>query len=353
MKNTLLPILIAGLASYSVSANDGTAHKSDDFPDKAVNHKEHSQCSFKQQASEWIDNLRSSTHGGLCNSIRWIDGLFGNEHEFNDEDFRGKVSIGFRQDEDHGLDPRLRVKLRTKLPNVSNRFNAFVGRVEEDSFISNTEVDKNQLNTVGLRSVDDDDPEWLVGIGYRNPNKRDNGFDFSIGAKLSSGLNPYAKLAHRYVYSPDVKNFWKSTQTLFWRQDEGYGFSSNLDYIHLLNDQDILKWDIGAKYTEEKEQWEWITSGTWHHSFNDKKGFTTRSYVRGEEKSPVSIPEFGVTFSYIRPFLRPWLALETGIDFRWEKELPEDEYKSNTRIGFQFEMQLGEYYKHERRSIRD
>jgi len=301
-------------------------------------------CRFAQESDEWIDNVRSSTHGRLCRSALWLDGLFGDEYDFNDRDFRGKVSIGFKHDEEEGFDPRLRVKVRTKLPNVSKRFNAFFGRVEEDSFISNTEVDQNKVNTVGLRSVDDDDAEWLVGIGYRNPDQRENGFDFSVGAKLSSGLNPYAKVAHRQVFVPSANNFWKTTQTLFWRKDEGYGVSSSLDYIHLASDRDIIKWDVGAKLTEESDQWEWITSTTWHHSFSDKKGVSTRGYVRGESENEVSIPEFGVTFTYVRPFLRPWLSLETGIDFRWEKELPGENYKSATRIGFQFEMLLGDYY---------
>lgn len=302
------------------------------------------QCTFGERSLEWLDNLRYSTHGRLCNTVRWIDGLFGDEHEFNDEDFRGKITIGFRQDEEDGFDPRLRVKLRTRLPNVSERFNAFIGRVEEDSFISNTEVNRDQLNTVGLRSVDDDDAEWLVGIGYRNPDKRDNGLDFSVGAKLSSGLNPYAKAAYRYVFVPSDRDFWKTTQTVFWRRDEGYGVSSNLDYIHLLNDQDILQWESGIKYADEFAQWEWITSGSWHHSFSDKKGVSSRAYVRGEEENPVSIPEFGVTFTHVRPFLRPWLAIELGVDFRWIKDDPDREYHNDTRIGVQFEMQLGDYY---------
>jgi hypothetical protein len=111
-----------------------------------------------------------------------------------------------------------------------------------------------------------------------------------------------------------------------------------------MGDQDILQWDVSAKHTQESEQWEWITSTTWHHSFSDKMGVSTRGYVRGEEENPVSIPEFGITFTHVRPFLRPWLSVEAGIDFRWEREVPGAEYQSATRIGIQFEMLLGDYY---------
>lgn len=350
MPKTLLPatlFLVCPLPSFA--QNDLQAQHTKDIAEQetlngSTLEVDRIRCEFQQDGEEWIDEVRTNTHGRLCRSALWLDGLFGDDHEFNDRDFKGKISIGFRQDEDDGFDPRLRVKIRTKLPNVSDRFNAFLGRVEEDSFISNTEVNRDQLNTVGLRSVDDDDAEWLVGIGYRHPNRRENGFDYSVGAKLSSGLNPYAKVAYRHVFIPADEHFWKTTQTVFWRRDEGYGVSSNVDYIRLLGNHDILEWDLGAKYTEKSEQWEWITSSSWHHSFNSKTGISSRAYVRGEEKNPVSIPEFGVTFSYVRPFLRPWLSVETGVDFRWEKEQGEVEYSSATRVGIQFEMLLGDYY---------
>lgn len=337
-------ITAASLAPFTVWGDDNTVEKPTGLQGVIPEQIEQPRCYFQQEGEDWIDNLRHSTHGSLCKTALWLDGLFGDEHEFNDQDFRGKVSIGFRQDEDDGFDPRLRVKVRTKLPNVSNRFNAFFGRVEEDSFISNTEVKNNQVNAVGLRSVDDDDAEWLVGIGYRNPDQRDNGLDFSAGAKLSGGLNPYARASYRNVFVPNANNFWKTTQTVFWRGDEGFGVSTDIDYVRLLSERDIIEWDAGAKYTEETEQWEWITSSSWHHSFSNKRGVSTRGYVRGEDKNPVSIPEFGLTFTYVQPFLRPWLSIETGVDFRWEKERPDGEYKSATRVGVQFEMLLGDYY---------
>ena len=310
-------------------------------------------CLFRQDADEWIDDLRHTTHGRLCRTALWLDGLFGDEYEFKDRDFRGKVSLGFGQDEDDGFDPRLRVKVRTKLPNVSKRFNAFFGRVEEDSFISNTEANGDQLTAVGLRSVNDDDAEWLVGIGYRNPDRRENGIDYSVGAKLSGGLNPYAKASYRNVFVPADNNYLKSTQTVFWRRDEGFGVSTSLDFVRLIDSRNIFEWDAGAKYAEESEQWEWITSTSWHHSFTDKMGVSSRAYVRGEQENPVSIPEFGITFTHVRPFLRPWLAVEAGIDFRWERDVPGGEYKSATRVGIQFEMLLGDYYdRHHERLLR-
>lgn len=317
--------------------------ETDSKPKKRRKAKE---CAVEPYSGEWVDRMRSRTHTGLCFTADWIDGLFGDEHEFDGESFRGKISLGFREDEIDGFDPRLRVRVKTKLPNMSKRFSAFVGRVEEDSYISNTEVDQDRVNSVGLRSTNDDDSEWLIGIGYRDPQSQDDGFDVSIGAKLSSGLSPYAKLAHRHLFKPSDDNYWRTTQTVFWRKEDGYGVSSSLDFTHILGDRDIFEWDTSVKFTEEKDDWEWISSTTWHHEFTPQRGISSRAYVRGERDNPVSIPEFGLTFTYVRPFLRDWLFVETGIDFRWEKENEfQEEYKSAIRFGLQFQMLLGDYYK--------
>ena len=310
-------------------------------------------CVFSSDGDDWIDAVREQAHSRLCKSVSWVDGLFGNEHEFDDEKFSGKLSLGFRHDETEGFDPRLRVRIKSKLPNVSKRLNAFVGRVEEDSFVSNTEVDRGQVNVVGLRSAGDDDDEWLVGIGYRNPNARSNGFDYSVGAKISSGLNPYAKITHRHLFPTTESHFWRATQTVFWRGDDGLGVSTSMDFTQILSNEDIFEWDTSAKYTEDSDQWEWITSTAWHHSFSKVKGVSSRAYMRGEQNTIADIPEFGVTFTYVQPFLKPWLFIETGVDFRWEKFDGNPQYKSAVRFGIQFEMVFGDYYSRVKEAYRN
>jgi len=301
-------------------------------------------CRFHLQGEDWVDSLRRSSHGGLCKTAMWIDGLFGNDKEFNDKNFRGKISIGFKEDEVNGFDPRLRIRLRTKLPNVSSRLNAFVGRVEEEDFVSNTEIDKDSINAVGLRSSRRDNDQWLVGLGYRDPSSSKSGFDYSVGAKLSSGINPYAKVSYHNLFPVNKASFWRAKQTFFWRRDEKFGISSKLDYTKILNEKDILQWGADLKYTQETEQIEWITSGTWHHSFTNEVGVSSRIYARGEERDDELIPEYGVTFTYVQPFLRPWFFIETGIDFRWERFPNNRTFENATRFSLQFGMLLGDYY---------
>lgn len=303
-------------------------------------------CGVQADSNELVDRVRASTHTRLCNTAGWLDGLFGDREQFRGQDFRGKVAIGLKHDEIESLDPRLRVRIKTKLPNVSKRFNAFLGRVEEDSYVSNTEVSEDRLNNVGLRSTNDEDSEWLIGLGYKAPSSDSNGWDFSVGAKISSGFKPYTKVTHRYYDTINDQSYWKTSQTLFWRKEEGFGVSSNADYVRLIGDKDIWITHASVKYTEEEEQVEWFADTRWHHSFDSKRGISSSLYVRGEAESEVSIPEYGLTFTYIRPILRDWLFVETGLDWRWEKQTrAQSSYKNAFTFGIQFEMLMGDYYR--------
>ena len=306
-------------------------------------------CALEPESDELVDRVRASTHTRLCNTAGWLDGLFGDQERYRGEEFRGKISVGLKHDEIEGLDPRLRVRVKTKLPNVSKRFNAFFGRVEEDSFVANTEVNEDRLNNVGLRSTNDEDSEWLVGLGYRGPSADYNGWDYSVGAKISGGFRPYARAAHRYVYELSKNSYFNTTQTVFWRKEEGFGVSSNGDYTRFLGDNDIWVTHASIQYTGEKEQLEWFADTRWHHSFSNKRGVSSSLYVRGEAENEVSIPEFGFTLTYIRPILRDWIYMETGVDLRWERQFrSQPSYKSAIQLGIQFEMLMGDYYQRKR-----
>ena len=178
----------------------------------------------------------------------------------------------------------------------------------------------------------------------------DNGFNYSIGAKLNSGLSPYGRVSYRHNFLEGDNHHWRTRQTLFWKKDERFGVSSHLNYNYYINDRNIFDWNTEVKYTEQEQQWEWISSAAIHRSITKKRGVSSRFYLRGESDSEVSIPEYGLTFTYIRPVLRDWLIMEAGVDFRWEREsISQSSYKSASRLGIQFEMLLGDYYKYHRR----
>ena len=277
----------------------------------------------------------------MCKTVKWFDGLFGKGRKFNDNEFGGKISIGFKQTERDGFDEKVRLRIKTKLPNISSRANAFVGRGDESAFVSDSDQDPGGLAETAVRRQIDEESEWLVGLGFSNPKDRRKGFDFSIGAKISSGLNPYTRLRYRYQFKLPANHIFRASQTIFWRNDEGYGTTSNLNYSYLLGLNDILQWGFSGKFTEEEDQWEWVNSTNWYHRLKNDHAIVTRAFLRGEEENTESLPEYGISLTYRRPFLREWVFLEGLVEHRWFRDSAAEPREGSLGAGLAFIMEFG------------
>lgn len=326
--------LASSLASVSASPDKIEA----ETETKKVIHKNQT-CIEPQTEEDKLNNFRNKTHMMFCRTARGIDSWFGNREQFDDSEFGGKLVLGFRQDEDTGFDPKIRLRLRTKLPNVSKKFNAFIGRTDDDAFIRDSKISGIDSLTNDLNN---EDARWLIGLGYRNKGKI--GFETSIGARFSSGIQPYGRLRYRHYkeFGSVSSNF---SQTVFWQNDDGFGTTSNLQFSKALNENYLSTLSLGATYLKDTEIWETGSSFTLYRKLSPRTGISLRSYIFGEsgDNSLVDVPEYGISLGYRRPFLKPWLILKARIENRWEHDRNEDPRKSFAKVGLQFEMIFGNY----------
>ena len=330
----------SAFAAFDVAvADNNTSTSANDNEQNNV--EDEDECVQEYASEHWIDKTQANTFTGMCKTVKWFDGLFGRSKSFDDDEFGGKLVIGFKQREREGFDEKLRIRIKTKLPNLSTRANAFIGRVDEDEYIADGDQNPDGLADTAIRRRNDEEAEWLVGLGYNASKSRKKGFDYSLGAKISSGLNPYAKIRYRYNFKMPKNHFLRATQTLFWRNDDGYGTTTNLGYSYLAGYNDILEWGSSVKFTEDEDQWEWVTGTNWYHRLQNDHAIVSRVFVRGEEENSESIPEYGVSLVYRRPFMRDWVFLEGLLEHRWIKENSAEPREKSIGAGLQFTMEFG------------
>jgi len=236
--------------SYADNGNNSIASKN---RLKNVQPTKESGC-IQKESGEWVDRVQAKTYSNLCKTVRWVDGLFGEDKEFDSTNFRGKLIVGLVDEEREKLDFKLRIRLKADLPNMSKRFKAFIGRIEDDEFIrenSNKGDSLLEQDTIS-RDSGDDEASWLIGLGYKR--FPDRGFSYSVGGKFSSGFKPYAKIKHRYLTQLKSPHYLAFNQLAYIQKDDGYGFSTSYDYSYELSDDDIVRWGSGLKYTEELEK---------------------------------------------------------------------------------------------------
>jgi hypothetical protein len=164
-------------------AGSGAKEISDD---EAASQDEPSPCpsSFRDQV-EWLSKVRTGLEYSVCIAAYRVDSLFGNRDEAELDEARavyGRLRLGTYWDGYDGFDPELRLRASYPLPSVKQRARAIIGRGTDEELIEGA---PREIDSGGLFS-DEEDVNWLVGLGYNRIRSRNSRLDFGAGLKLES-----------------------------------------------------------------------------------------------------------------------------------------------------------------------
>ena len=299
-------------------------------------------CDRSFNLEEIQEQTRETLRSWSCHSFRWFDGLFGDSEDFDENAINGWIIAGAEQREYYGFDPRLRVRVRAPLPNMNRRWDIILGRVDETSYVSDTQADDQTFFNPGVVNQQDDEGEWLLGLGHRGRAKK-KGWDWSAGVRLRTPPRPYAKLQYYYNKPFSDKTDFRFRQTFFWREDQGFGTTSRGDFAHQLDHSNVLRLEGLATKSDVTEGFQWYAGHTWYHRIEGEKGFSLLAFIRGETDHPVPLREYGLNFIWRRPFTRDWLFLSMGPSVTWPRELVQEKREMSLGFGVWLEMEWGDW----------
>lgn len=299
-------------------------------------------CDARREGEPLQEQTREVFRSWSCHSFRWFDGLFGDSEDFNEDAVRGWFITGAEYTEYDGFDPRLRVRVRAPLPNVNKRWDLILGRVDETSYLSDTEPEDKTFFNPGAVSQRDDDGEWLLGLGHRGRGRK-SGWDWDAGVRLRLPPRPYTKLQYYYnkAYSMDTDIHFR--QTFFWRSDDGFGATIRGDLAHALNPSDMLRFEAIATISEDTEGTEWYYGNTWYHRLEGNNAISLRAFVSGATNHVVPLREYGLDLIWRFPFTREWMYLSLGPSVTWPRELESEEREMSLGFGVWVEVEFGEW----------
>jgi hypothetical protein len=205
-------------------------------------------CDQQPAQDKVPEKMQSGVHEFSCRAVRWIDGWFGDSRDFEEESVGGKLSLGMSWNQFEGGKAKARYRVRSDLPNFNSRWDAFFGRVEEESFVNDTETQQESAFRDGIAGADD--PEWLLGLGYDDRGGSKNGWDYSVGLRLRTPIRTYIKARYRKErqMGPNVEVRFR--QTFFWRDGTGFGTTSHIDTARVLSSDNLLRWELVGTYSE-------------------------------------------------------------------------------------------------------
>jgi len=288
----------------------------------------------------WIDRMQRGVYAGVCGSALWFDGLFGNPRydEDSDETF-GRIGLFETYDRRDRFDTRLRLRARFALPIMQSRLRLTLGRGNDQVLVEERPTDTENPLPPSFEAVADD--AWLLGLGYSKQNSLENGFDFGLGVRLNTPVDPYVKATYRHNFIRSDDTMIRFRETPFWRDSRGFGATTQVSVDHLSTQDVLLRWNNTATVAEDTDGLEWGSSFTVYHSIRARRAISYTGFLRGETGADVPLQNFGVETRYRQSMFRKWLFLELSASLTWPRDTLEEQRKINPGAGLGVEMYFG------------
>lgn len=297
-------------------------------------------CEDKPVGPAWLDRMQSRLYRMMCFSAARFDGFFGNAR-FDDEyqATHGSLAVGTVWDERNRWDPSVRFKLRVHLPQLHERFNAFIGRADFHEEVTDLRDDFDSLPRQFGRQ---DDDATLFGLGYSEPARGGGHFDADIGAKLGFPIDPYVKARYRVALPFFERNVLRLRETLFWQDSEGIGATTRWDLERLLTEKFLVRWTSSGTLTQNSEGVRWFSTTTLYHNLGGGRALAYQAGISGESSRDVPINDYGLRLIYRQRIYQDWLFLELRSSITWPRETLLEHRERNLGAGAGFEMLFGE-----------
>jgi hypothetical protein len=301
-------------------------------------------CRDKPQGPAWIDRMHEALYRSMCSTAIWFDGYFGSAR-FDDEyqATHGSLAVGALWDERNHWDPSVRFRVQMNLPQMADRFSAFVGKVDPDEYVTEQRDDFDTLPRQFGREGDD---AVLFGLGYSQPRRRGGHFDAGAGVSLDSSTEPYVKGTYQIALPILARNLLRLRETVFWDNGERLGATTRFDLERLFTDDLLARWTGSATFTQETEGVRWFSNVTLYQNLGNGRALSYQVGLTAESDRDVPITDYSLRVIYRRTiFERDWLFLELRSSVTWPRDTLLERREPNIGAGVAVEMMFGERKK--------
>jgi len=294
------------------AAGDGAAEEGADAKKPGI---------WKRYFSDWryLDWLHDWTEDSSRGTARWFDGFFaGDQLEQQADVSFGRMNALFRYDEREGLEPDFGFRARFVLPNLDNKFNVMIGRMDEDEFVSDSYESFEELPE-SFTQGEDGDNSWLLGFGYNPVNRKRSNLHFSVGVRVDWPPDPYVKGRYYYKFITGSRSQVRLQETVWWRLEDGVGSLSQATFEYMPGQRHLIRWANGLEISELSEGWIWQSRVTLYQNISDKRAMAYQIGARGETDMPDPIEYYGFRVVYRQNFHRDWLFWEARTGVYWPR----------------------------------
>jgi hypothetical protein len=286
----------------------------------------------------WIDRTHNGVFNAVWRSAMRMDRWFGSEaSEAAYLRTSGSIAPAILYDEFDGFQPRVRFQVDLPLPQLNERFHAFIGRVNREEYVT----ERAPASGAFARQygpVEDD--QTLFGIQYRDPS--DGGhWDADAGLRVRSPLDPFVKGSYRFMKGSSESMLFSFRETLFWQNSEKFGLTSRVDVEKIVRDSWLFRWTGSGTFSERTEGVRGYTSFTMLRGLPNRRAIAAELFTSGEFDADVPLGNYGLKVAYRRSISRDWLVLESRVSLTFPKDEPWQTREATFGVGVGLEMFFG------------
>ena len=286
----------------------------------------------------WIDRAHDGVFNAVWRTAMRMDQWFGSTaSEAAYLRTSGSIAPALLYDEFDGFQPRMRFQVDVPLPQLNERFHAFIGRVNRDEYVT----ERSPGSGAFARQYGPlEDDQTLFGIRYRDP--EDGGhWDADAGLRVRSPLDPFVKGSYRFMKGSSESTLYSFRETLFWQNSEKFGFTSRIDIEKIIRDVWLFRWTGSGTFSERTEGVRGYTSFTLMRGLPNRRAFAAELFTKGEFDAAVPVGDYGLKLAYRRSISRDWLVLESRVSLTFPKEEPWQVREATWGVGVGVEMFFG------------
>lgn len=289
---------------------------------------------------QWLDRTQQAVYDTVWKSAMHVDRWFGSQYPADQyQGAQGSLTPALLWDEFRGFQPKLRFRVDIPLPQLNDRFNAFIGRVDRDEYVSESSP---QSGAFQRQYGPMDQEQTLAGISYRTPPKQGSRFDAGAGIRLRFPLDPYLKGSYVYERGDSMSGLLSLRETVFWQNSEHAGVTTRMDLEKLfLKDLWLLRWTTAASFSERSRGIYGYSAVTALRGLPNRRALAFEMGMNGESDNPVPVQEYGFKAAYRQAVMRDWLVMEVRSSLTWPREFPDQPRKPSWGVGVGFEMFFG------------
>jgi hypothetical protein len=288
----------------------------------------------------WLDRTHQEVYDAVWHSSMRVDRWFGSEQgeDVYQRGAYGSLAPALLWDQYDRFKELLRFNANFPLPQIDERFHAFIGRVNPEEYITERDEPSGAFARQYGPSTED---ETIFGLSFHTPPTQGGYFDAGAGVRISLPMDPYIKGSYAYDLGTSETGLFSLRETAFWDRPDGFGVTQRVDLERIYDLRWLVRWTGSGTYAQFSQGLRGYMAVVAMRGFPNRRAIAMEISIDGSTDAPVPLHDYGMKFAYREAVVRRWLIMELRTSVDWPRDYVTQHRGSSFGVGIGFEMLFG------------